>query len=131
MVHEGKRLVFDRNALYKLVMYYIINKNTKKYDSKRADFVGDMFPEEMNDLGTWLKKNGERVSKRVLEKHVRNYTDEAFTLIAEKYILSSDQKRKSIVPVYLDKNNKPVPLSILKEYFHKKCKGEFTHDALY
>ncbi|MCK8072444.1 hypothetical protein [Vibrio sp. 1CM23M] len=131
MVHEGKRLVFDRNALYNLVMYFIINKNTKKYDPNRADFVGDMFPEEMNDLGTWLKKNGERVSKRVLEKHVRNYTDEAFTLIAEKYILSSDQKRKSIVPVYLDKNNKPVPLSILKEYFHKKCKGEFTHDALY
>ncbi|HHE0437780.1 TPA: hypothetical protein ACN35C_004639 [Vibrio parahaemolyticus] len=150
MIHEGQRLEFTRNALFQLVMYYIINKNTKKYDPKRADFIGDMFG-DMKDLGDWLKHyekrlnagkfKSEKEAQRILKNNVRKYTNEAFDRIAEQYVLTSSQKKNSIDPVtyeYLSKSEGGIPsmfmyygsinpteneLARLEDYLKKKHVG--------
>lgn len=92
MIHEGQRLPFTRKALFQLILYFITNKNTKEYDKSRAHFIGEMFP-KIPDLGIYLESYGDDVSKEVLHKRVKKYSDKVFKKVVDEYVLKSDNKK--------------------------------------
>lgn len=92
MVHKGILKPLNRKALYTIILYILAHRNTKEYDTKRANLVGELVPESP-DLGDWLNRYGSSVKKEKFHSHIMGYCNQAYNKIIDNYVKKSGKAK--------------------------------------